>query len=113
MIKKLTKPSVAYFSMEFGLHDKFKIYSGGLGILAGDVLKAAFDGNYPMVGVGILWRQGYCSQFIDENGKPYDSYYEYKYEFLKDTGIVVSVKIRGRIVKCKVWKCTEYENVPL
>lgn len=104
---------IAYFSMEFGLHEDFKTYSGGLGILAGDVLKAAKDGNHPMVGVGILWRQGYTSQFIDENGKPYDCYHEYKYDFLKDTNVTVKVKIRGRYVKCKVWECTQYGNVPL
>lgn len=112
-MSKKKMPTVAYFSMEFGLHEDFKIYSGGLGILAGDILKAAKDGDYPMVAVGILWRQGYTSQFIDENGKPYDCYHEYNYDFLKDTGVVVKVKIRGRNVKCKVWKCTEYGNVPL
>lgn len=107
------KPSVAYFCMEFGLDDSFKIYSGGLGILAGDILKAAKDGGYPVVGVGILWRQGYTRQLIGEDGKPYDSYPEYRYDFLEDTGVTVSVKIRGRIVKAKVWKCEKFGNVPL
>ncbi len=106
-------PSVAYFCMEFGLHEEFKIYSGGLGILAGDILKAANDENLPMVGVGILWRQGYTRQLIGEDGMPYDSYPEYRYDFLKDTGVVVDVKIRDRNVKCKVWECTKYNNVPL
>lgn len=109
--KKL--PSVAYFCMEFGLHEDFKIYSGGLGILAGDILKAAKDEKLPMVAVGILWRQGYTKQLIDENGKPYDSFHEYSYDFLEDTGIVVRVRIRGRQVKAKVWLCKEYGNVPL
>ncbi|MCX7921947.1 MAG: alpha-glucan family phosphorylase [Clostridia bacterium] len=107
------QPTVAYFCMEFGLHEDFKIYSGGLGILAGDIIKAAKDGEFPLVGVGILWRQGYCTQLIGQDGKPYDCYPAYKYDFLEDTGVVVSVKIRGRQVKCKVWKCTEYGNVPL
>lgn len=106
-------PRVAYFCMEFGLHEDFKIYSGGLGILAGDILKAAKDEGVPMVGVGILWRQGYTKQLIDENGMPYDCYYEYSYDFLKDTGIIVTVKIRGKLVKCKVWLCEKYDNVPL
>jgi starch phosphorylase len=66
-----------------------------------------------MVGVGILWRQGYTRQLIGEDGMPYDSYPEYRYDFLKDTGIVVDVKIRDRNVKCKVWECTKYNNVPL
>ena len=106
-------PRVAYFCMEFGLHEDFRIYSGGLGILAGDILKAARDLNCPMVGVGILWRQGYTQQLIDENGRPYDCFHEYKYDFLEDTGITVEVVIRERPVKAKVWKCTEYGNVPL
>lgn len=106
-------PRVAYFCMEFGLHEDFKIYSGGLGILAGDILKAAKDEAVPMVGVGILWRQGYTRQLIDENGMPYDCYHEYNYDFLKDTGVTVTVRIKGNNVKCKVWMCDEYDNVPL
>nr|WP_122013102.1 alpha-glucan family phosphorylase [Maliibacterium massiliense] len=104
---------VAYFCMEFGLHEDFPIYSGGLGILAGDILKAAHDLDLPMVGVGILWRQGYVNQRIDAAGKPYDSYYERSYPFLTDTGVVVDVPIRGRNVQAKVWCCTAFDNVPL
>lgn len=99
--------------MEFGLHEDFRIYSGGLGILAGDILKAAKDENAPMVGVGILWRQGYVSQKIDENGRPCDCYHDYCYDFLKDTGVTVSVRIRGRNVAAKVWECDKFGNVPL
>lgn len=111
MNKSLKK--TAYFCMEFGLHEDFKIYSGGLGILAGDILKAARDGNYPMVGVGMLWRQGYTTQLIGEDGTPYDCYPEYRYDFLQDADVEVAVEIRGRIVKCKVWKCNKYDNVDL
>jgi len=106
-------PKVAYFCMEFGLHEDFKIYAGGLGILAGDILKAARDCNLPIVGVGILWRQGYVKQLIGEDGKPYDCYPEYSYDFLEDTNVNVNVRIRGRQVKCKVWKCTSFNNAPL
>ena len=113
MVKGTKLPRAAYFCMEYGLHEDFKIYSGGLGILAGDIVKAAKDGEYPMVAVGMLWRQGYVRQLIGEDGKPYDCYHEYKYDFLKDTGVTVSVRIRGRQVKCKVWECTEFGNVPL
>ncbi|MBL0311299.1 MAG: alpha-glucan family phosphorylase [Holophagaceae bacterium] len=56
---------VAYFCMEFGIHESLPIYSGGLGILAGDHLKAASDLGVPMVGVGLLYRQGYTSQVLD------------------------------------------------
>lgn len=115
MIKGIpsTLPKVAYFCMEFGLHEDFKIYSGGLGILAGDILKAAKDEKLPLIGVGILWRQGYTTQLIGEDGKPYDCFPEYRYDFLEDTGVTVKVRIRGRQVSCKVWKCTQYDNAPL
>ncbi len=106
-------PTVAYFCMEFGLHEDFKIYSGGLGILAGDILKAAKDEKLPMIGIGMLWRQGYTKQIIDEDGRICDCYPEYRYDFLKDTGVSVNVKIRGRQVRCKVWKCDKFHNVPL
>lgn len=108
-------PKIAYFCMEFGLDESFHIYSGGLGILAGDILKQAKLSGYPMVGVGILWRQGYTSQHLDGRGRLYDCYYDYTdyYDFLRDTGVRVALKIRGRVVRCKVWECTEFGNVPL
>ncbi len=106
------KPLCAYFCMEYGLDPSFKIYSGGLGILAGDILKAAHDLEMPMVGVGILWRQGYNRQVIHENGRPMDCFPEYRYDFLKDTGVEVSVDIRGRAVRAKVWLCDCFGNVP-
>lgn len=110
---KSSKAKVAYFCMEYGLHEDFKIYSGGLGILAGDLLKAAKDDNYPMVAVGILWRQGYTKQIVEQDGMIYDCFPEYKYDFLEDTGESVVVRIRGNQVKCKVWLCSKFENVPL
>ncbi len=58
---------VAYFCMEFGIHESLPIYSGGLGILAGDHLKSASDLGVPLVGVGLLYRQGYTSQLLDAN----------------------------------------------
>jgi len=62
--KKLL-PKVAYFCMEYGLHESLPLYAGGLGILAGDYLKSARDLNLPVIGIGILWRQDYTEQFID------------------------------------------------
>ena len=59
---------VAYFSMEFGLSESLPIYSGGLGILAGDFLKTASDLGVPVTGIGLLWQQGYFRQSIDEHG---------------------------------------------
>ncbi len=113
MNNKENKPLTAYFCMEYGLDESFKIYSGGLGILAGDILKAAHDLDMPMVGIGILWRQGYDRQVIAENGKPMDCFPEYSYDFLKDTGVMVEVNIRNRPVKIKVWMCDQFGNVPL
>lgn len=54
--------------MEYGLSSRLPIYAGGLGVLAGDYLKAAKDLNLPMVGIGILWRHDYTEQFIGEDG---------------------------------------------
>ncbi len=106
-------PRVAYFCMEYALHTSFKLYAGGLGILAGDYLKGAKDHNFPIVGLGILWKQGYTDQVLDSEGRPYDSYHNYKYDFLEDTGVEVEVRIRKRRVKCKVWKVTEFGNADL
>lgn len=65
-------PQIAYFCMEYGLHEEFRIYSGGLGVLAGDYLKSAHDQGLPLVGIGLLWRQGYTTQLIGSDGRPYD-----------------------------------------
>ena len=67
-------PRVAYFSMEFGLHEALPLYAGGLGILAGDYLKTASDLDVPIVGVGILWQQGYFRQVLDAGGRQTELY---------------------------------------
>ena len=59
---------IAYFSMEFGLSEALPLYSGGLGLLAGDHLKAANDLGLPLIGVGLLYQQGYFRQVIDNDG---------------------------------------------
>jgi glycogen phosphorylase len=89
------------------------LYAGGLGILAGDYLKGARDHKYPIVGIGIKWKQGYSDQRISPEGKPIDTYPIYDYPFLKDTGVTVSVTVRRREVKCKVWLCDKYGTAPL
>ena len=106
-------PNVAYFCMEYGLDNSMKTYAGGLGILAGDYIKGAKDHDIPMVAIGIKWKQGYTDQYIGDDGKPYDSYHNYDYDFLEDTGVTVEVEIRRTKVKCKVWKCESFGNVPL
>lgn len=108
-----SQPRVAYFCMEYGLDNSFKAYAGGLGILAGDYMKGAKDHSFPIVGIGIKWKQGYTDQMIDANGQPYDTYHNYKYDFLEDTGVTVTVEIRKREVICKVWKLECFGNAPL
>lgn len=73
---------VAYFSMEFGLHESLPIYSGGLGVLAGDHLKSASDLGIPLVGMGILYDQGYFRQQLDEHGWQHEAYPEAKTDLL-------------------------------
>ncbi len=109
--KKL--PKVAYFCMEYALDNSLRTYAGGLGILAGDYLKGAKDHGYPMVGIGLKWKQGYSEQRIDVDGKPYDAYHNYQYDCMKDTGVKVRVKIRERDVVCKVWEVTQFGNAPI
>jgi len=109
--KKL--PKVAYFCMEYALDNSLRTYAGGLGILAGDYLKGAKDHGFPMVGIGLKWKQGYSDQKIDEHGHPYDTYHNYQYDFMKDTGVKVTVKIRERDVVCKVWEVTQFGNAPI
>lgn len=113
MLQKEKLPLVAYFCMEYGLESDFKLYAGGLGILAGDYLKGAKEYGFPMVGIGIKWKQGYGEQVIGRDGYPYDLYRNFHYPFLEDTGVKVRVHIRNRDVWCKVWKTEKFDNVPL
>ncbi len=70
----LEGPQIAYFSMEYGLHDSLKIFSGGLGILAGDYLKEASDSKVNLVAVGLLYRYGYFKQTLNLHGEQMDNY---------------------------------------
>jgi starch phosphorylase len=102
---------VAYFCAEFGFHESFPIYSGGLGILAGDHCKAASDMRLPFIGVGLLYRQGYFSQTIDTEGNQHAVYSDSEFESLpvtpvyrRDAGEVkVHVHLPERRVACKGW----------
>ena len=77
------------------------------------ILRGAKDHDFPIVGFGILWKQGYTDQVLDKSGQPYDTYHNYSYDFLEDTGIKVEVEIRKRTVTCKVWKVDNFGNAPL
>jgi starch phosphorylase len=68
------KPQIAYFSMEFGLTECLRLYSGGLGVLAGDHLKSASDLGVPLVGVGLLYQQGYFQQYLNADGWQQEEY---------------------------------------
>jgi starch phosphorylase len=105
--------TVAYFCMEFGLHEEFPIYAGGLGILAGDFIKSAHDLGRPVVGVGLRWARGYSRQRIGEDGSPVDEFPEYAADFLEPTGVRIRVRIGDREVEARVWRTTRFGNAPL
>ena len=70
---------VGYFSAEFGLHESFPIYSGGLGVLAGDHIKSASDLGLPLVGIGLFYGQGYFRQRLDRNGWQREEYLQHRH----------------------------------
>ncbi len=101
---------VAYFCAEFGLHESLPIYSGGLGILAGDHCKAASDMRLPFVGVGLLYREGYFAQTIGPDGNQIASYSDSDFGSLPVTLVTtggnelrVSVDLPGRAISLRVW----------
>ena len=110
--KKDDCPLIAYFSAEFGLTECLSIFAGGLGILAGDHLKSASDLGVPLVGVGLLYQQGYFSQYLNEAGLQREEYDDNDFHNLPlrlergADGRPVSVVIRlaGRNVTAQVWR---------
>jgi starch phosphorylase len=103
---------IAYFCAEFGFHESFPIYSGGLGILAGDHCKAASDLRLPFVAMGLLYRQGYFQQTIDSNGNQIASNIDSNFEDFPITPALcvdgseayTEVDLPGRQVKIKIWQ---------
>jgi starch phosphorylase len=106
-------PTVAYFCMEFGLHEEFPIYAGGLGILAGDFIKSAHDLRLPVVAVGLRWARGYSRQRIGEDGMPVSEFPTYDAGFLDDTGVRVRVRIANQEIEARVWRTQRWNNAPL
>ena len=94
---------VAYFSMEFGIDQALKIYSGGLGYLAGSHMRSAYALKQNLVGIGILWKYGYYDQVRRGNGEMDVLFMERHYNFLEDTGIKFDLTVHGHPVKVKVW----------
>ncbi|WP_293739639.1 alpha-glucan family phosphorylase [uncultured Parabacteroides sp.] len=107
-----TKPSVAYFSMEYGLTNVLKIYSGGLGVLAGDYLKEASDSNIDLTAVGFLYRYGYFTQSLSMEGQQIANYEPQNFNALPLTQVmqangepmVLEVPYPGRTVYAHIWK---------
>ncbi len=106
-----TKPVVAYFSAEFGLHECLPIYSGGLGILAGDHLKSASDLGIPLVGVGLMYQKGYFRQYLNIDGWQQEAYVEndvfnMPMELVRQESgrpLTISVEYPGRSVQAQIW----------
>jgi alpha-glucan phosphorylases len=111
---------IAYFSMEFGISDTLKIFSGGLGMLAGDYLKEASDSNHNIIGVGLLYRYGYFNQKITKQGEQISQMYPQKFSHLPMKAVrdsegkwkKISVNFPGREVWAKIWRC-DVGRVPL
>ena len=115
-----TKPSIAYFSMEYGLTNVLKIYSGGLGILAGDYLKEASDNNIDMCAVGFLYRYGYFTQTLSMDGQQIANYEAQNFsslplvQMMEANGepMILEVPYPGRTVYANIWK-VNVGRVPL
>ncbi|MDB5307571.1 MAG: alpha-glucan phosphorylase, partial [Gemmataceae bacterium] len=112
---------VAYFSAEFGLHESLPIYSGGLGILAGDHVKSASDLGVPLVGIGLLYAQGYFRQRLDRTGWQHEDYLNVDVRQLPlelmigpdNRPVTVAVETRGPTLSARVWKATVGRNTLL
>jgi starch phosphorylase len=94
---------VAYFSMEFAVHQPLKIYSGGLGFLAGSHLRSAYELRQNMMSVGILWKYGYYDQARNQDQTLQVTWMEKQYSFLEDTGIKFQITIHEHPVWVKAW----------
>ncbi|MDH4295823.1 MAG: alpha-glucan family phosphorylase [Cyclobacteriaceae bacterium] len=112
--KKYAKP-VAYFSMEFALDQPLKIYSGGLGFLAGSHLRSAYELNQNLIGIGILWKKGYYDQERNQDQTLRVSFREKDYSFLTDINIVFPITIHGAkvFVKAYLLKPKIFNTAPL
>jgi glycogen phosphorylase len=112
---------VAYFSAEFGIHESLPIYSGGLGVLAGDHVKSASDLGVPLVGVGLFYAQGYFRQRLDSTGWQSEDYLDVDVKQLplelligqNNQPVTVSVETRGAAIAACVWKATVGRNTLL
>lgn len=109
------KKAVAYFSMEFAVDQALKIYSGGLGFLAGSHLRSAFELKQNLVGIGMLWKYGYYDQQRDAQALMEPAFIEKQYAYLKDTGMVFQVPVHNAQVHVKAYllKPETFGSAPL
>ncbi len=107
--------AVAYFSMEFAIDQALKIYSGGLGFLAGSHLRSAYELKQNVIGIGMLWEYGYYEQTRDTNALMKPAFVEKEYSFLQDTGIVFTVPVHDAPVHVKAYllKPETFGSAPL
>ena len=112
--KKYSKPA-AYFSMEFAVDQPLKIYSGGLGFLAGSHLRSAYELKQNLIGIGILWKKGYYDQERNQDQTLRVSFRDKEYSFLTDTHIVFPITIHGSkvFVKAYLLKPEVFQSAPL
>jgi starch phosphorylase len=112
--KKYSKP-VAYFSMEFAVDQPLKIYSGGLGFLAGSHLRSAYELKQNLIGIGILWKKGYYDQERNQDQTLKVSFRDKDYSYLTDTNIVYPITIHGAkvFVKAYLLKPGVFNSAPL
>ena len=106
---------VAYFSMEFGIHQALKTYSGGLGFLAGSHMRSAHDLRQNMVGIGILWKYGYYDQVRNDDQTMRVQFQKKYYTYLEDSGIKVTVLVNGHpvVVQALVLRPEIFGTVPM
>ncbi|AFL97825.1 alpha-glucan family phosphorylase [Ornithobacterium rhinotracheale] len=97
------KKSAVYFCMEYGIDQALKIYSGGLGFLAGSHMRSAYDTKQNLIGIGILWKYGYYDQYKKEDRRMGVLFQEKIYHFLRDTNIKFTIKISGHDVWVKAF----------
>jgi starch phosphorylase len=111
---------IAYFSAEFGIHESVPVYSGGLGVLAGDHLKSASDLGLPLVGISLMYREGYFRQYLNVDGWQQERYPEndfFNLPLVPELGpdgkpLLVSVQLPGREVQLRIWHI-QVGRVPL
>ncbi|HEX2998780.1 MAG TPA: alpha-glucan family phosphorylase [Armatimonadota bacterium] len=114
------KQCVAYFSMEFGISECLPNYSGGLGVLSGDHMKSASDLGLPLVGIGLLYQEGYFRQYLNNDGwqnerYPHNDFYNMPIILMRDAGgkpLILRIALPGRSINAQIWR-VQVGRIPL